>query len=139
MASLLLKDSIIKSFQALAFVPPNRGTEAFQELMGSLDDKPDELLSDFLSYFEAAWIGVVQRGRRRRPHFAISLWNVNSRVDIFPEQTTPLKDGIIRLIIELYLIYLEMTLSNKRRSPKHGGFYVTSGYLADKECGIGVS
>ena len=44
---------IIKSFQALAFVPPNRVTEAFQELMGSLDDETDELLSDFLSYFEA--------------------------------------------------------------------------------------
>jgi hypothetical protein len=72
---------IIKSFQALAFVPPNRVTEAFQELMGSLDDETDELLSDFLSYFEATWIGVVQRGRRRRPLFAVSLWNVNARVE----------------------------------------------------------
>ena len=32
-----------------------------------------------------------------------------------------------------------MALSNKRRSKKHGGFYVTGGYLADKECGVGVS
>ena len=40
---------------------------------------------------------------------------------------------------ELYLIYLEMALSNKRRSKKHGGFYVTGGYLADKECGVGTS
>ena len=40
---------------------------------------------------------------------------------------------------ELYLIYLEMALSNKRRSQKHGGFYVTGGHLADKECGVGVS
>ena len=40
---------------------------------------------------------------------------------------------------ELHLIYLEMALSNKRRSQKHGGFYVTGGYLADKECGVGVS
>ena len=61
---------------------PNRVTEAFQELMGSLDDETDELiLSDFLSYFEATWIGVVQRGRRRRPLFAISLRNVNGRVE----------------------------------------------------------
>ena len=72
---------IIKSFQALAFVPPNRVAEAFQELMGSLDDETDELLSDFLSYFEATGICVVQRGRRHRPLFAISLWNVNSRVE----------------------------------------------------------
>ena len=35
----------------------------------------------FLSYFEATWIGVVQRGRRRRPLFAISLWNDNSRIE----------------------------------------------------------
>ena len=32
-----------------------------------------------------------------------------------------------------------MALSNKRRSKKHGGFYVTGGYLADKECGAGTS
>ena len=32
-----------------------------------------------------------------------------------------------------------MALSNKRRSQKHGGFYVTGGYLADKECGVGTS
>ena len=82
---------IIKSFQTLAFVPTNRVTEAFQELMGSFDDETDELLSDFLSYFEATWIGVVQRGRRRRPLFAISLWNVNGRV----EQDLPRRNNSI--------------------------------------------
>ena len=46
---------------------------------------------------------------------------------------------INRNTTELYLIYLEMALSNKRRSQKHGGFYVTGGYLADKECGVGTS
>ena len=71
----------IKSFQALAFVPPHRVTEAFQELMAALDDDTDEVLSDFLTYFEATWIGVVQRGRRHRPLFAISLWNVHGRVE----------------------------------------------------------
>ena len=70
----------IKSFQALAFVPTHRVTEVFQELMATLDDDTDDVLSDFLTYFEATWIGVVQRGRRRRPLFAISLWNVHSRV-----------------------------------------------------------
>ena len=49
--------------------------------MGSLNDETDGLQSDFPSYFEATWIGVVQRGRRHRPLFAISLWNVNSRVE----------------------------------------------------------
>ena len=47
----------------------------------NLDDETDELLPDFLSYFEATWIGVVQRGRRRRPLFSVSLWNVHGRVE----------------------------------------------------------
>ena len=84
---------IIKSFQAFAFVPPNCVTEALQELMGSLDDETDELLSDFLSYFEATWIGVVQRGRRRCPLFAISLWNVNSHVEQDLPQTNNSIEG----------------------------------------------
>ncbi len=68
---------IIKFFQALAFVPPNRVREAFQESMGCLDDETDELVSDFLSYFEATWIGVVHR----RPVFSVSLWNAHDRVE----------------------------------------------------------
>lgn len=51
----------------------HRVIEAFQELMRSLDDDTDEALSDFLTYFEATWIGVVQRRCRRSPLFAISL------------------------------------------------------------------
>ena len=43
---------IIKSFQALVFVPPDHVT-ALQELMGPLEDEADELLSNFLSYFKA--------------------------------------------------------------------------------------
>jgi hypothetical protein len=71
---------IIKQFQALAFVPPELAPESFQALVASLDDVTDALLGDFLSYFETTWIGVVQRGRRRRPLFNIELWNVNDRV-----------------------------------------------------------
>ena len=49
-------------------------------------------------------------------------------------------EGVATLLTtELYLIYLEMALSNERRSQKHGGFYVTGRYLADKECGVGTS
>ena len=44
---------IIESFKALAFVPSNRVAETLQELIGSLDHETDELLSDFLSNFEA--------------------------------------------------------------------------------------
>ena len=45
-------------FSSSYFVPSNRVTEAFQELMGSLDHETDELLSNFLSSFEATLIGV---------------------------------------------------------------------------------
>ena len=67
-------------------------TEGFQELMGSLDDEKYELLSDFLSYFEATWIGMVQCGRRCHPLFAISLWNVNSGVEQdLPQTNNPVE------------------------------------------------
>ncbi|XP_025080740.1 uncharacterized protein LOC112556185 isoform X2 [Pomacea canaliculata] len=54
--------------------------EAFQQLMDSLDADTDETLSDFLAYFESTWLGIVQRGRRRRPKFDVAMWNVYNRV-----------------------------------------------------------
>ena len=44
---------LIKTIQALAFVPPDDVIEAFQHLMDSLDADTDERLSDFLAYFES--------------------------------------------------------------------------------------
>ena len=46
----------------------------------SLDEGTDELLNDFLTYFEATWIDIVQHGRRRRPCLPQELWNVHERV-----------------------------------------------------------
>ena len=57
---------LVKTIQALAFVPPDDVIEAFQQLTDSLDADTDETLSDFLAYFESTWLGIVQRGRRRR-------------------------------------------------------------------------
>ncbi|PVD26834.1 hypothetical protein C0Q70_11981 [Pomacea canaliculata] len=73
---------LIKTIQALAFVPPDDVIEAFQQLMDSLDADTDETLSDFLAYFESTctWLGIVQRGRRRRPKFDVAMWNVYNRV-----------------------------------------------------------
>ncbi|XP_042212971.1 uncharacterized protein LOC121860023 [Homarus americanus] len=70
---------IVKSVQALAFVPVSDVAESFNEFVSALDDETDELLSEFLGYFEATWIGVVQRGRRRRPAFELGLWNILER------------------------------------------------------------
>ncbi|KAK7479733.1 hypothetical protein BaRGS_00029009, partial [Batillaria attramentaria] len=72
---------LIKTIQALAFVPPDDVIEAFQQLMDSLDADTDETLLDFLAYFESTWLGIVQRGRRRRPKFDVAMWNVYNRVE----------------------------------------------------------
>ncbi|KAL8596260.1 hypothetical protein ACOMHN_021300 [Nucella lapillus] len=71
---------LVKTIQALAFVPPDDVIEALQQLMDSLDADTDETLSDFLTYFESTWLGIVQRGRRRRPKFDVAMWNVYNRV-----------------------------------------------------------
>ena len=82
----------VKSLQALAFVPVSDVVESFNEIVSSLDDETDELLSDFLGYFEATWIGVIQRGRRRRPAFALSMWNTTERtINGIPRTTNSLE------------------------------------------------
>ncbi|XP_042223201.1 uncharacterized protein LOC121867341 [Homarus americanus] len=70
---------IVKSVQALVFVPVSDVAESFNESVSALDDETYEFLSEFLGYFEATWIGVVQRGRRRRPAFELRLWNILER------------------------------------------------------------
>ena len=47
--------------------------------MASLDEETDQVLEEFLVYFETTWVGVLQRGRRRRPQFDISMWNVREK------------------------------------------------------------
>ncbi|KAG7155273.1 hypothetical protein Hamer_G030585 [Homarus americanus] len=49
---------IVKSVQALAFVPVSDVAESFNEFVSALDNETDELRSEFLGYFEATWIGV---------------------------------------------------------------------------------
>lgn len=71
---------LIKSLQALAFVPLQDVNNTFEQFTAALDEEMDEILEDFLTYFEATWIGIVQRGRRRRPAFPQELWNVYERV-----------------------------------------------------------
>ena len=61
------------------FVPKEDVIDVFNELMASLDEETDEVLGEFLVYFETTWLGAVQRGRRRRPSFDISLWNVREK------------------------------------------------------------
>ena len=68
---------LIRMFCALAFLPTEEVTEAFEEL------SENELLPmEFISYFELTYIGAI-RGRRRRreaPLYPITFWNMRSRV-----------------------------------------------------------
>jgi hypothetical protein len=57
----------IKKSQALAFVPPDRVIDASEELVTSLDPETDELLGDFLVYFETTWIGIYRPKRTSTP------------------------------------------------------------------------
>ena len=60
-------------------MPPDDIYYSLNMLMESLDEDTDNTLGDFLQYFEATWLGVVQRGRRRRPKFEAELWSVHER------------------------------------------------------------
>ncbi|XP_077471395.1 uncharacterized protein LOC144085712 isoform X2 [Stigmatopora argus] len=70
---------LIKKLRALAFVPKEDVLDVFNELIESLDEETDEVLGEFLVYFETTWLGAVQMGRRCRPCFDISLWNVREK------------------------------------------------------------
>lgn len=57
-------------------VPASDVVGSFSELVLSLDDEADEVLSNFVCYFEVTWIGVVQRGKRRRLTFEFSIGSI---------------------------------------------------------------
>ena len=59
----------MKSFQALAFVSPDDVTRRFDEFVETLSEEQEEVLSEFIDYFETTWIGPVRRRRRFPPAF----------------------------------------------------------------------
>lgn len=70
---------------ALAFVPPEDVVEAFEQITSTefwLDNEESEFNDEkqaFLNYFEATYIGKSGRNcrsQRKRPLFAIDLWNM---------------------------------------------------------------
>ena len=61
--------------------------------MQLLDQETDEVLSAFLEYFEITWLGIVQRGRWRRPAFDIEMWNVYNRIELDLPRTNNSLEG----------------------------------------------
>lgn len=83
---------IIKSIQALSFVPIAEVRDCFNEYVSHLDSETDEVLSEFLVYFETTWIGILQNGRMRRPTYDPKLWNVRERLlDGIPRTTNSIE------------------------------------------------
>ena len=84
---------IIKQLQALSFVPPDDVYDCFNTFIATLDEETDGILDEFLQYFEMTWLGIVQRGRRRRPTFEVSLWSVYERTSNDLPRTNNMLEG----------------------------------------------
>ena len=66
----------VKKLSALAFLPLEKVVEGFEQLQGEFHQGEQELVA----YFEATYIGRVGPAGRRRPLFALELWDVESRM-----------------------------------------------------------
>ena len=76
---------------SLAFVPETDVIKAFEELQDSFENYPD--LLPIVTYFEDNYIGREYRRRRLSPRFAISLWNMNQRVQYKLPRTNNAVEG----------------------------------------------
>ncbi|KAF0747660.1 Uncharacterized protein FWK35_00020775 [Aphis craccivora] len=67
----------IRMLPALAFVPKDDIISSYNVLIESnYYTKNEEILEQFLDYFENTWIGKLDRKRRRKqPKFEIEMWN----------------------------------------------------------------
>jgi len=86
---------LVKRFIALAFVPEENVVEYYEALEDEQEKNvkdsaknTDSRIEDFISYFEATYIGLCGRkGIRKKPRFSISIWNQYKRA-LNKEDTT---------------------------------------------------
>ncbi|XP_064079450.1 uncharacterized protein LOC135196532 [Macrobrachium nipponense] len=82
----------IRCLSALAILPVEGVSTGFEEL-----SEDEDIPSEFLSYFEVNYIGVIRGrgGNRRRasPLFSISHWNMNLRTQWSMPQTNNSREG----------------------------------------------
>ena len=67
--------------------------DLFTNFLTSIDHETDEILGEFFECFEITWLGIVQRGRRRRPTFDVQMWNVYHRIESNLPRTTNSLEG----------------------------------------------
>jgi MULE transposase-like protein/FLYWCH-type zinc finger protein len=68
----------LRKLVALAFIPPQDVIATFDQLMDQdFFQENEEILLDFIQYFERVWIGKLNRRRTARlaPTYPIGLWN----------------------------------------------------------------
>jgi len=80
---------LIKSFYALAFLPPEHIEIGFLELKASIPPMFLDCVEDLLNYFSATWVGT----KNRPPRFAHSLWSVYHRCLHELPRTTNIVEG----------------------------------------------
>ena len=78
-----------KQLPALAFLPPDRVADAFEDLKGTFT--PDEAGAP--DYFERTYIGRRVGNVRRAPLFPVAMWNVHSRRDDGSQRTNNAIEG----------------------------------------------
>ena len=65
---------------AVAFMPPDNVIASFEELSDLISDTYQGKIDDLLDYFKETYIGRYRRNaERRRPLFALNLWNIFHR------------------------------------------------------------
>ena len=94
-----------KLLAALAFLPPDEITQAFEELLDTLEDlQMEQEMEELYCYFEDTYIGRPQRtgGRRKPPLFAPMIWSVEQRTTDSLPRTTNKLEGWHRALQTLY-------------------------------------
>jgi len=73
----------LRMLPALAFLPKDDVISSYNVLIESnYDTKNEEILKQFLDYFENTWLGKLDRRRKRKqPKIEIDIWNCFLRID----------------------------------------------------------
>ena len=94
-----------KLLAALAFLPPDEITQAFEELLDTLEDlQMEQEMEELYCYFEDTYIERPQRtgGRRKPSLFAPMIWSVEQRTTDSLPRTTNKLEGWHQAIQTLY-------------------------------------
>ena len=92
-----------KLLAALAFLPSNQITQAFEEVSEKLEDlQLGHAMQELYEYFEDTYIGRPHRRGRKVPLFSSEIWNCKQRTDRNLPRTTNKIEGWHRAIQTLY-------------------------------------